>query len=192
MAVLLASGAEVNARGLGGRTPLHVAAAALFDNTVTATALMDAGADIDARDDSGATPLYWASGWSGHPSMVRLLIAAGADVNAPADNGETPLHRAVREQNPAVSALLLELGADPTLADDSGTVADPASCHRWPDPVFFHLATADIAASCIEAGAELNAESHYDRVRNPRAGWNRTHQAPHRCMLRPHGPATPP
>jgi len=167
VAALLAGGAEVNARGRGDRTPLHVAAAALFDNTVTATTLLEAGADIDARDEPGGTPLYWASGRSGHPAMVRLLIAAGAEVNAAADNGETPLHRAVRERNPPVAALLLELGADPALVDDSGTVADPASCDRWPDPVFFHHATAAVVAGCIESGAELGAEAHYGEVRNP-------------------------
>ena len=166
-AALLAGGAEVNARGRGDRTPLHVAAAAPFDNTATATVLLDAGADVNARDASGGMPLYWASGRSGHPATVRLLTEAGADVNSPADNGETPLHRAAREQNPTVAALLLELGADPTLVDDSGTVADPASCRRWPDPVFFHHATSAVVARCIESGAEIDAEARYDRVRNP-------------------------
>ena len=163
---LLAGGAEVNARDRRGGTPLHVAVHGPFDNTATATALLDAGADANARQESGRTPLYGASGRTGDPAMVRLLIDAGAEVNGRAEGGETPLHRSVREQNPAVAALLLELGADPALADDSGTVADPASCHRWPDPVFFHHATAGIVARCLESGAEVDAEAKYDRVRN--------------------------
>ena len=69
-----------------------------------------------------------------------------------------------------MAALLLELGADPMSADDSGTVADPAGCHRWPDPVFFHHATADIVARCIDGGADVNAEAHYDRVRSGSGG----------------------
>ena len=166
-AALLAGGADVNGRGRGDRTPLQVAAGAPFDNTVTATVLLDAGADVNLRDESGSTPLYWASGRSGHPAMVRLLVGAGADVNAPAGNGETALHRAARERNPAVAALLQELGADPALVDDSGTAADPASCGRWPDPVFFHLATAGIVARCLEADAEVDSEAHYDEVRSP-------------------------
>ena len=98
--------------------------------------------------------------------MVRLLIRAGADANALAENGETPLHTAVREQNAEVAAALLELGADPTLVDDSGTIADPASCHKWPSPVFFHHASAATVARCIESGAEVNAKARYDRMRN--------------------------
>ena len=167
VAALLAGGAEVNARDRRGGTPLHAAVRDLFDNTVTATVLLEAGADVNARHESGETPLHAASGRTGDPAMVRLLIGAGAEVNARAEKGETPLHRAVREQNPAVAALLVELGADPTLVDDSGTVADPASClNRWPDPVFFHHATADIVARCLESGAEVDAEAQYGRVRN--------------------------
>ena len=81
-------------------------------------------------------------------------------------SGETPLHTAVRGGNPAAAARLLELGADPTLVDSSGTVADPTSCEKWPSPVFFHHATAEIVARCIESGAELGAEVQYDQVRN--------------------------
>ena len=166
-AALLAGGADVNARNRGGRTPLHVAAETLFDNSFTVTVLLDAGGDVNLRDESGGTPLYRASGRSGHPAMVRLLMRAGADVDAPADNGETPLHRAAREQNPTVAALLLELGADRTQVDDSGTVADPASCRRWPDPVFFHHATAATVVRCIDSGVGVDAEARYDLVRNP-------------------------
>lgn len=167
VAALLAGGADASARGRVDRTPLHVAAGAPFDNTATAAALLDAGADVNGRDESGGTPLFWASGRGGHPAVVRLLMRAGADVNARAENGATPLHRAIRARNAAVATLLLELGADPGLVNDSGMVADPASCRRWPDPVFFQHATADVVARCIEAGAAIDAEVQYDQVRNP-------------------------
>lgn len=166
VAALLAGGAEPNALSPRHGTPLHVAAGTLFDNTATATLLLNTGADVNARHQSGGTPLHAASGRSGHPAMVRLLLHAGADVNARAENGETPLHRATRERNPSVAAVLLEMGADPTLVDDSGGVADPTGCHRWPGPVFFHHAAADIVARCLEVGSELNADAQFDLVRN--------------------------
>ena len=73
-----------------------------------------------------STPLHSASGRLGHPAMIQFLVRAGAEVNAHDASGETPLHTAVREENPAVVAQLLELEADPTLVDSSGTVADPS------------------------------------------------------------------
>ena len=163
---LLAGGAEVNALDRTGGTPLHTAAGARSDNTEAVAVLLEAGADVNLRDESGSTPLHAASGRFGRPGLVRLLIDAGADVNARDGGGGTPLHRALREESPSVAAVLLESGADPTLVDDSGTVADPVSCHRWPGPVFFHHATADIVARCIEAGAEVSAEAQFDRVRS--------------------------
>lgn len=166
VAALLAGGAEVNALDRTGGTPLHMAAGARSDNTEAVTVLLEAGADVNRRDESGSTPLHAASGRFGRPGLVRLLIDAGADVNARDGGGGTPLHRALREGSPSVAAVLLESGADPTLVDDSGTVADPVSCHRWPGPVFFHHATAEAVAHCIETGAEVNAEAQFDRVRN--------------------------
>ena len=162
---LLAGGADVNGRGPADRMPLHAAAGSPFDNTPTVAVLLDAGADVNGRDESGGTPLFGASGRGGHPAIVRLLVRSGADVNARTDNGETSLHRAARERNPAVATLLMELGADPGLVDDSGTVADPASCDRWPDPVFFHHATADVVADCLESGATIDADDA------PAAAW---------------------
>lgn len=50
--------------------------------------------------------------------------------------------------------------------DSSGTVADPANCENWLSPMFFHHATAEIVARCMESGAELAAEVQYNQVRN--------------------------
>ncbi|MYD18231.1 MAG: hypothetical protein F4X05_01115 [Rhodothermaceae bacterium] len=164
--VLLEGGAEVNVRDRVGITPLHVAAGVRFDNRATARVLVDAGADVNVRQDAGGTPLHSASGRSGDPAMIRFLVRAGADVNARDTSGETPLHIAVRAQNPAAAAQLLELEADPTLVDSSGTMANPASCEKWPSPMFFLHATAEIVARCIESGAEVEAKVQYDQVRN--------------------------
>ena len=56
VAWLIAHGADVNARGFGGRTPAHFAAER---NTgpKTLALLVEAGADLSARDDDGQTPL---------------------------------------------------------------------------------------------------------------------------------------
>jgi len=89
--LLVAKGADVNARGSGWyrRTPLHYA---VFSEEVIAL-LIAGGADVNARDRKGRTPLHLAA-QAGEAEAVRLLIAAGADINAEDDSEYTPLDRA--------------------------------------------------------------------------------------------------
>lgn len=157
VAALLKGGADANAADDRGSTSLHYAARA--NSTESVRMLLEAGADAEARDETGATALHEAAG--GPLASVQLLTRAGADMDARDDNGETPLHRAVRRGNPAATTRLLELGADPTLTDSSGRVADPGDCRMWPTRAFFAGATAAHVAECLEAGADLvSMEGH--------------------------------
>ena len=80
----------MNARGLDGTTPLHLAAAGNPNPAVLAV-LLEAGADPNARarrrDCShwnwfgSLTPLYEAARVNHNPEIVTMLVAAGADVN---------------------------------------------------------------------------------------------------------------
>jgi ankyrin repeat protein len=86
IAVLLARGAEVDARGRGWMTgtPLHSAASA--GHADVAAILLDAGADPDARQTHGWTPLH-AAARNGDLALVELLLAHGADAGATNDDG---------------------------------------------------------------------------------------------------------
>ena len=180
VAVLLASGAEASLPNNAGRTPLHQAVAA--DNSAHVVALLRAGADAHARDSGGNTPLHGVAALPERPgpkamslrydtAMVTALVGAGADVNARNDMGETALHLATRAYNPLVIDRLLELGADPDIADDRGRLAGPAICD-WPDARFFAGAPPNIAEryyaappesvrGCLDAGADANARDEY-------------------------------
>ena len=149
----IAAGADINARGDNGWTPLHWAtinASNDDDDDVLAVveALIAAGADVNARDDDGEPPLHEAS--SPSPAVVEALIAAGADVNARDDGGETPLHEATKfDRYPAVIEVLLAAGADMNARDQYG---------RTP----LHLAVNDIRAGAttralLAAGANTEA-----------------------------------
>ena len=75
VSVLLANGAEVNAKGKDGRTPLHVAAG---DNRAEiAKLLIDKGANIEAKDKDGRTPLHRAA-YRNAAEVAKLLIDNGA------------------------------------------------------------------------------------------------------------------
>ena len=77
--VLVAAGAEIDARNneSGGETPLHWAASS--DDLDVARALIDAGADIEAPNGSIGTPLDNAIGYACW-QVAHLLVRAGARV----------------------------------------------------------------------------------------------------------------
>ena len=110
-------GADLHARDVEDRPPLHWAAAYNADPAVAAL-LLDRGADLTARARGGGTPLHWAAIHNANPTVVAMLLDRGADPNARARGGGTPLHWAAwANTNPAVVALLLDHGAAATLRD---------------------------------------------------------------------------
>ena len=111
--VLLAAGADPNARDGIGETPLHFAARGLgpeVDTSEVVALLLDAGADVNARDRFGLSPLHHAAS-SANEKVVELLISRGADVNAKDSSGGTPLRRARNSEKEDVIRMLREHGA---------------------------------------------------------------------------------
>jgi hypothetical protein len=90
--LLIAKGADVNAKNKNGSTPLHMAVEKGYKDV--AELLIAKGADVNAKDEYGSTPLHMAAS-SKYKDIVELLIAKGADVNAKDESGSTPLHEAV-------------------------------------------------------------------------------------------------
>ena len=78
---LLSLGVDVNARDVGGRTPLHYCNLNRGHNEVTlkmAARLIRAGADVNAKDRTGGTPLHYGA-VACNIDVVKLLLANGAD-----------------------------------------------------------------------------------------------------------------
>jgi TonB family protein len=86
--LLLANGAQVNARSSIGYTPLHWAAEK--DHKDVVELLLAHDAVIDAKNNEGKTPLHLAV-TNSHKDIVELLLANKANVNAKNVFGETPL-----------------------------------------------------------------------------------------------------
>jgi uncharacterized protein len=79
--ILIAAGADVNARGHRGLTPLHFAA--YHGSPHTARVLLSNGAEIDVKDEHGFTPLFLASRGRDSESteVAHLLLTHGAEVD---------------------------------------------------------------------------------------------------------------
>jgi hypothetical protein len=133
---------HVNARGVRGMTPIHVAASAGHSDILSL--LIEHGADVNGRDKYGNTPLYQATrnarleagqllltrgadidarndfnapalvyvAIQGHVEFARMLLERGAVIDARDHDDSTPLHFAVAQGRTQVAQLLLEHGTD--------------------------------------------------------------------------------
>lgn len=87
LAVLVAAGAEVDAKDAELRTPLHGAAA--NGNNELVTELLRLNASVFAADNKGRTPLHLAT-LGRFDNVKQTLIAAGAPQTARDQDGDTP------------------------------------------------------------------------------------------------------
>ena len=106
--LLLAAGANVNAKSNGADTALHVAA--ITNNKDVAELLLAKGAAIDAKNAHGVTPLYNAVARGGK-DIVELLLTKGADISVIAEDGKTLLSLAIATHHDAIADLLRAQGA---------------------------------------------------------------------------------
>lgn len=99
---------DPNARGPGGKTPLHRAVD--NDRYDTTEMLLLHNASVDAVDKYYWTPLHKAAekGWYW---ITKLLLAYGANVNAIDKYGWTPLHRAAQNGHLRVATYLVDMNA---------------------------------------------------------------------------------
>jgi ankyrin repeat protein len=87
---LVAKGAVLTGVARDGRTPLHFATKGPLVNDEFIAYLLQQHLDPNARDQQGRTPLHWAATGS-NPGIITALIAGGAKVNIRDNGGNTPL-----------------------------------------------------------------------------------------------------
>ncbi len=115
--LLLASNADVNARGANGATPLHLAGVSGDQSLVQQ--LLDHKADINARQNTGETILLLTA-CQGNTQMAEFLLANKADINIRDAGGNTPLHCAAIGGHAEVVRVLLAHKADVNAGNRTG------------------------------------------------------------------------
>jgi ankyrin repeat protein len=120
--LLLDRGADPNIRLPGGETALFTP----YPNQDIVDMLLDHGADVDIKNNIGETALFHFV-YLGNAARIKLLVSRGADLNATDNEGKTPLMRA---RTSTIVELLLRLGADPDIRDNSGYKASDYASSR--------------------------------------------------------------
>ena len=150
---LLRHGADVNAPGLWGRTPLLFAS--YWGRLEVVRWLIEHGADVNAKtSDDQETSLHLAA-TRGHFEIVRTLFKHNADINARGISGETPLHYASYYGHVDTVRFLLTHSADP----HARNIFQQTSLHDASSS-----GHVDIARLLLEHGAEVDAEEQHGRT----------------------------
>ena len=105
---LLKAGASMDARTIGGDTPLH--SSSRWGHVGVVKKLLKGGALTESRNKYGDTPLHIASS-RGHIGVIEALLKAGALIDTRSKSGSAALHYANEKGRVGVVETLLRSGA---------------------------------------------------------------------------------
>ena len=150
--LLYQHGAEVDVRGIYGRTPLTSAARG---HRELVEWLLSHGADPNICGEIFCfTPLHIAA-YHGQVEISRILLQHKADQNALDQDGRTPLHSASEQGDINLARLLLEYDVDVNVQDNKRSTA-------------LHLASEkselEVTRLLLEHGADVEAEDNRGRT----------------------------
>lgn len=116
--ILLAAGADIQARNRSGYTPLHIAAGTRNVDTLLVTTLIAAGADVGCGMTSvrgtGGQAIHFAAA-AGNKDVVGILVSAGVDVEVESQDGLRAVDLAVMGMHPLTLQMLVGVGADTSI-----------------------------------------------------------------------------
>jgi ankyrin repeat protein len=117
----LAQGVPVNTVDSLGQTALLAAIA--HNDPDEVALLLGHNADVDQPDQAGWTPLHYAAWFGSSTAILQVLLDRGAKIDALNDRQITPLYFASVAGHESQVKLLLERGADRSIASKTGYTA---------------------------------------------------------------------
>ncbi|EXK39958.1 hypothetical protein FOXG_10273 [Fusarium oxysporum f. sp. lycopersici 4287] len=160
--VLIDAGADINLVDYNGQTPLLVAIQ--HSRWSAATKLVQAGADLEVRLPDGKTALHMAVAMR-NQEFSQVLISRGANVDRVLRE-HTPLTMAINSRCTAITAVLLDSGADPNLPSRNGNTPLLAAASTGHDETVRYLIAhgADPAATQGHSGySAMHMAAHKDK-----------------------------
>ena len=150
--LLYQHGADVDVRGIYGRTPLTSTSRG---HRELVEWLLGHGADPNIRGENFFFTALHIAAYHGQVEISRILLKHKADRNALDQNGRTPLHSASKRGDINLARLLLEHGVDVNVQDNERSTA-------------LHLASEksefEVTRLLLEHGADVEAEDNSGRT----------------------------
>jgi ankyrin len=163
--ILIKHGADVFAKNLQGKTPLHTACEQVHVDVVEL--LISHGAIVSESTTTRWTPILFTAGKTDQyrfeeiPTrlqLAKLLVLDGADTCAVISDGLTALHRIARSGEAELVRYLIEQGEDACAATSDGETSLHSAC-SLSNPSKQPQA-ASIVQMLIDHGADLKAKDN--------------------------------
>ncbi|MDH4239915.1 MAG: ankyrin repeat domain-containing protein [Phycisphaerae bacterium] len=173
---LIGGGADVNAKDMLGRTPLHLAVTGEI-----AEALIADGSDINCKGGNSITALMEAAR-AGRKNVVEVLLANGANMNVHNHWGSTAMHNAVRNGHKDIVEIFIAWDFDMRatgaelvftaagagkravlqLLHENGAEIDTKAKNEYtPLHIAVFMGHTDVVEWLIDKGADINTSIEY-------------------------------
>ncbi len=150
--LLIAKGADVNAKAITGETALMAASMRGYLDIVKL--LIKNGAKVNAKSNYGQTSLM-LSVYGDYVKVFKLLVKNGADMHIKNEEGTTLLMGASNIGSFKITKYLIKKGADVNAKNKKGETALMWACSEG------HI---DIVRLLIKKGADINAKDKNERT----------------------------
>lgn len=168
--LLLEHGADPNARGVAGSTPIMTAAE--YQRPEAIQLLLRNGADVNARTDDGRNAISFLppDAKAFKPEAWELLLGAGCDVASTTTTGQPLIHK-VLQSGPVAVSMVLDHGAGIEATDSIGRTPLFLAATAIADPDVQYV----VVELLLERGARTDVrdsrgEDVYTAARRARAG----------------------